>query len=282
MLKGLNALVYDIQDVGVRHYTYITTLAYCMEEAAKRNLKFFVLDRPVMINGSIVEGEVLPDSVRSFVGYLSIPTRYGMTPGELARYYNEEGKIGCSLEVIKMEGWRRTMWYNETGLRWVNPSPNIRKLDQAILYSGLGCLEATNLSVGRGTDHPFEYYGAPYLDGVRLARELNAAGITGLKASPVKFTPKASTFSNQECNGIKLEVTNRNQLRTSEALVRICILLKQLAPDWNYHTESFATLVGSDFLIRALDRGLTAEEILKVFTDKVEQFKPIRDKYLLY
>lgn len=282
MLEGLHALVYDIQDVGARHYTYITTLAYCMEEAAKHGIEFLVLDRPVMINGSIVEGEVLPDTIRSFVAYLPIPTRYAMTPGELALYYNNEWKIGCNLQVIKMEGWKRTKWYDETGLRWVNPSPNIRKLDQAILYSGLGSFEATNLSVGRGTDHPFEYYGAPYLDGERLAEELNAQSISGLKFSPVRFTPTSSTFRGKECSGVKVEIINRNQLRTSEAFVRMATTLKRLAPQWNYHTRAFAELAGSHFIIEALDRGVPAEEILRVFNEKVERFLTIREKYLLY
>ncbi|MEK6571476.1 MAG: DUF1343 domain-containing protein, partial [Bacteroidota bacterium] len=267
MLEGLDVLVYDIQDVGVRYYTYITTMGYCMEEAARRGIKFLVLDRPVIINGSIVEGDLLPDTVRKFIAYYPIPTRYGMTPGELARFYNEEWRIGCNLEVIKMEGWRRTMWFDDARLRWVNPSPNIRKLDQAILYSGLGCFEATNLSVGRGTDHPFEYYGAPYLDGEELAKQLNEKGINGLKFSPVRFTPSTSAFENQECSGVRAEIIDRNQLRTTEAFVRMAIEIKRQTSQWNYHSQRFAEMAGSDFIINALDKNLSAEGILRVFNE---------------
>lgn len=282
MLEGLDVLVYDIQDVGVRYYTYITTMGYCMEEAARRGIKFLVLDRPVIINGSIVEGDLLPDTVRKFIAYYPIPTRYGMTPGELARFYNEEWRIGCNLEVIKMEGWRRTMWFDDARLRWVNPSPNIRKLDQAILYSGLGCFEATNLSVGRGTDHPFEYYGAPYLDGEELAKQLNERGINGLKFSPVRFTPSTSAFENQECSGVRAEIIDRNQLRTTEAFVRMAIEIKRQTSQWNYHSKRFAEMAGSDFIINALDKNLSAEGILRVFNEKVERFQTVRTKYLLY
>jgi len=282
MLEGIDALIYDIQDVGVRYYTYITTMAYCMEEAARGGIKFFVLDRPVMINGTIVEGDVLPDTVRSFIGYHPVATRYGMTPGELALMYNEEGKIGCNLEVIKMEGWRRTMWYDGTGLRWVNPSPNIRNLREAILYSGLGCLEATNLSVGRGTDYPFEYYGAPYLNGEELVARLNAAGVSGARFSPVRFTPNASRFSDEVCSGVRVEITDRDALRTTEVLVKMAIEIKRQSSQWNYHSERFAEMVGSSLLIDGLDRGATAEEILKLLNEKTERFQVTRAKYLLY
>jgi uncharacterized protein YbbC (DUF1343 family) len=282
MLEGLDALVYDIQDVGVRHYTYITTMAYCIEEAARRGIRFFVLDRPVMINGTIVEGDVLPDSVRDFIAYHSVPTRYGMTPGELVLMFNEEQKIGCYVEVIKMEGWHRAMWYDGTGLRWVNPSPNIRNLEEATLYSGLGCFEATNLSVGRGTDHPFEYYGAPYLNGEELAAQLSAKRITGVRFSPVRFIPDANIFKNRECSGVKVEITDRDKLRTTEVFVRMAIEIKRQSPRWNYHSVRFAEMVGSTYLSDALDRGASANEILKLFNEKVERFQAVRTKYLLY
>ena len=282
MLEGVDALVYDIQDVGVRYYTHITTMAYCMEEAARRGIRFFVLDRPVMINGTIVEGDVLPDTLRDFIAYHPVPMRYGMTPGELALMFNEEQKIGCELEVVKMEGWRRTMWYDGTGLRWVNPSPNIRNLQEAILYSGLGCFEATNLSVGRGTDHPFEYYGAPYLNGEELAAQLNAKGISGVRFSPVRFTPDASTFENQVCSGVKVEITDRDKLRTTEVFVKMATEIKRRNPQWTYHSERFAEMVGSTVLIDALDRNLPADEILRLFNEKVAGFQAIRAKYLLY
>jgi uncharacterized protein YbbC (DUF1343 family) len=282
MLQGLDALVYDIQDVGARHYTYITTMAYCMEEAARNGLRFVVLDRPVMINGTVVEGDVLPDSVRNFIAYYPIPTRYGMTPGELAQMWNKEQNIGCRLEVIKIIGWHRSMWYDGTGFRWFNPSPNIRRLDQAILYSGLGCLEATNLSVGRGTDYPFEYYGAPYLDGEELAARLNAKGIAGVRFSPARFVPKSSTFKNQVCSGVKVEIVDRNQLRVAEVFVRMALQLRESSPQWEYHADRFAHMVGSSFMIDALDKNLSPEEVLKAFREKVARFEAVRAKYLLY
>jgi len=282
MLQGLDALVFDIQDVGARYYTYITTMAYCMEEAAQRGIRFVVLDRPVMINGTIVEGDILPDTVRKFIAYHPVATRYGMTPGELALMYNEEQKIGCNLEVIKMEGWRRTMWYDGTGLRWVNPSPNIRSLEGAILYSGLRSFESTNLSVGRGTDYPFEYYGAPYLDGEELAARLNSKGIVGVKFSAVRVTPNAGPFKGQVCSGVKVEITDRNELRTTQVFVKMAIEIKRQSPQWNYHSERFADMVGSSFLIEALDQNISAEEILRVFNGKVKRFEAVRAKYLLY
>jgi uncharacterized protein YbbC (DUF1343 family) len=282
MLQGLDALVYDIQDVGARYYTYITTMAYCMEEAAREGIRFVVLDRPVMINGTVVEGDVLPDSVHKFIAYYPIPTRYGMTPGELAQMWNEEDKIGCKLEVIKLEGWHRSLWYDGTGLRWVDPSPSIRQLDEAILYSGLGAFEATNLSVGRGTDYPFEYYGAPYVDGQELAARLNAKGMAGVRFSPVRFVPASSTFKNEVCNGVKVEIVDRNALRVAEVFVRMALQLKESSPAWEYHSNRFADMVGSSSLIDALDQNLSAEEILKVFNEKSAHFETIRAKYLLY
>jgi uncharacterized protein YbbC (DUF1343 family) len=282
MLQGLDALVYDIQDVGARYYTYITTMAYCMEEAARNGIKFVVLDRPAMINGTVVEGDVLPDSVHKFIAYYPIPTRYGMTPGELAQMWNKEKKIGCKLEVIKLEGWHRSMWYDGTGLRWVNPSPHIRRLDEALLYSGLGAFEATNLSVGRGTDYPFEYYGAPYVDGRELAARLDAKGIAGVQFSPVRFVPTSSTFKNEVCNGVKVEISDRNALRVAEVFVRMALQLKESSPAWEYHSDRFADMVGSSFIIDALDKNLSVEEILKVFDEEVARFETIRAKYLLY
>jgi uncharacterized protein YbbC (DUF1343 family) len=174
------------------------------------------------------------------------------------------------------------MWYDGAGLRWVNPSPNIRRLDEAILYSGLGAFEATNLSVGRGTDYPFEYYGAPYVDGQELAARLNAKGMAGVQFSPVRFVPSSGTFKNEVCGGVKVEVSDRNALRVAEVFVRMALQLKESAPAWEYHSDRFADMVGSSFIIDALDKNLSAEEILNVFNKKVAGFETIRAKYLLY
>jgi uncharacterized protein YbbC (DUF1343 family) len=282
MLKDIEVLIYDIQDVGARYYTYVTTMGYAMEEAAKRGIKFVILDRPAMVNGSIVEGDMSSDSTRDFIAYYPVVTRYGMTPGELARYYNDEKHIGCNLAVVKLEGWRRGMWYDETGLRWVDPSPNIRTLQQALLYSGLGCFEATNFSVGRGSKHPFEYYGAPYLNGEELAARLNEKKISGARFSPVKFVPNASTFKDRECSGVNVEITNRNEFRASVVFVQMAVEIKRQTSEWNYHSERFRLMAGSNSIIDGLDSNLTAEEILKVFKEKADRFQEVRNKYLLY
>src|SRR4029079_18071962 len=193
-LKDLDAIVYDIQDVGVRFYTYSTTLGYVMEEAAKVKLQVIVLDRPNPINGVEVEGPLADADKFSFTSYHAVPVRHGMTTGELARLFNEERKIGADVRVIKAENWRRAMWFDATGLEWINPSPNMRSLTEATLYPGIGLLETTNVSVGRGTDTPFEVLGAPWIDAQKLASHLNARHIPGVRFVPLRFTPKTSVF----------------------------------------------------------------------------------------
>src|SRR5437588_7118934 len=200
-LKDLDAIVYDIQDVGARFYTYISTLGYVLEEAAKAKLPVFVLGRPNPINGVDVEGPLADADKLSFTAYHTIPVRHGLTVGELARLYNEERHIGCDLRVIKLENWRRAMWSDATGRTWVNPSPNMRSLTEAALYPGVALLEATNISVGRGTDSPFEIVGAPWLDAEKLANFLNARRISGVRFVPIRFKPTSSVFKNEECNG---------------------------------------------------------------------------------
>ncbi|HVG21131.1 MAG TPA: exo-beta-N-acetylmuramidase NamZ domain-containing protein, partial [Blastocatellia bacterium] len=204
MLAGIDALVFDVQDVGTRFYTYITTCGLAMEEAAKNRIKFVVLDRPNPINGYDIEGpvadpELTADPKYSFTSYHKIPVRHGLTVGELALLFNSERKMGADVAVIKMEGWRRADFFDATSLTWVNPSPNMRSLTQALLYPGIGLLELTNLSVGRGTDTPFEVVGAPWVDGQKLGDALNRAGLAGVRFVPVKFTPKSSKFINEEC-----------------------------------------------------------------------------------
>src|SRR5205085_4736893 len=191
-LKNLDALVYDIQDVGARFYTYISTLGYALEESAKARIPVFVLDRPNPINGVDVEGPVADADKLSFTAYHTIPVRHGMTVGELARLYNDDKKLGADVRVIQMENWRRAMWFDSTNLNWTNPSPNMRSLTEAALYPGIGLLETTNVSVGRGTDTPFEVIGAPWLDGQKLASYLNARRISGVRFIPVRFKPNTS------------------------------------------------------------------------------------------
>jgi uncharacterized protein YbbC (DUF1343 family)/CubicO group peptidase (beta-lactamase class C family) len=280
-LKDLDALVYDIQDVGVRFYTYITTLGYVMEEAGKAKLPIFVLDRPNPINGNDVEGPIADADKLSFTAYHTLPVRHGLTMGELARLYNEERHINADLRVIKMEGWRRAMWFDATGQTWINPSPNMRSLTEAALYPGIGLLETTNLSVGRGTDTPFELIGAPWLDGQKLATYLNAKRIAGVRFVPVRFTPRSSVFKNEECGGVNLLITNRAQFQSVLTGLEIAVALHRLFPsDWKI--ESYSRLLVNADTLERLRRGDSTEEIMKSWTSKLESFRAVRLKYLLY
>ncbi|HOQ30536.1 MAG TPA: DUF1343 domain-containing protein, partial [Armatimonadota bacterium] len=206
-LEGLETLVFDIQDIGARFYTYISTMGLCMEAAAKHGLRFVVLDRPNPITGGHVEGPILDLRLRNFAGYYAIPIRHGLTVGELARLINVE--IGCHLEVVPVQGWRRSMWWDQTGLEWVNPSPAMRTLNAATLYPGLCCLESANLSMGRGTDTPFEVIGAPWIEPRRLAAELTARDIPGIGFVPVHFTPQLRDYQGERCGGLYCVVTDR-------------------------------------------------------------------------
>src|SRR4029077_9707184 len=226
MLKDIDTLVFDIQEVGTRFYTYTTTCGYAMEEAAKNKIKFVVLDRPNPINGYDIEGpvaerELTDQPAYSFTSYHPVPVRYGMTIGELAMLFNSERSIGADLTVIKMEGWRRADFFDGTSLTWVNPSPNMRSLTEALLYPGIGLLETTNISVGRGTDTPFEVIGAPWLDGQKLAEALNRAGLAGVRFVSVRFSPKSSRFAGEQCSGVNIIVTDRGAFRPVAAGVVI-------------------------------------------------------------
>ena len=212
MLRGLDALVYDIQDVGVRFYTYITTLAYSMEAAASHGLDFYVLDRPNPINAAAVQGPVLEPGLKSYVGYFALPVRYGLTVGELAKLFNQENRIGAKLQVVKMSGYQRELWFDQTGLTWVPPSPNLRTVTQTILYPGVAMVESANLSVGRGTTTPFEVVGAPWISGERLARYLNDRQIPGVSFTSVCFVPTSDRYRGQSCAGVRLRLTDRNLL----------------------------------------------------------------------
>jgi uncharacterized protein YbbC (DUF1343 family) len=214
MLQGLDTLVFDIQDVGVRYYTYLTTLVYVLEEAGRRGLDVLVLDRPNPLTGRRVEGPLMDPDLRSFTGAHSVPVRTGLTIGEFARMVAGERGLGTNLTVVPLEGWERRRWFDETGLPWVNPSPNIRSPLQALLYAGVGLLEATNVSVGRGTQWPFEVVGAPWIaDPDGLARALNAQGLPGVRFEPEVFTPEASVFKGERLGGVRLRVTDREALR---------------------------------------------------------------------
>jgi uncharacterized protein YbbC (DUF1343 family)/CubicO group peptidase (beta-lactamase class C family) len=286
MLRGIDTLVFDIQDVGARFYTYITTCGYAMEEAAKNNLRFVVLDRPNPINGYDIEGPVAEAELTgqpsfSFTSYHPIPVRYGMTIGELARLFNEERKIGADLTVIKMEGWRRADYYDGTALTWVNPSPNMRSLTQALLYPGVGLLETTNLSVGRGTDTPFEVVGAPWIDGAQLAESLNRAGLGGVRFVPVRFTPRSSKFAGEECGGINIIITDRGSFRPVAAGVEIAYQINRLyAGRWK--VDDYLRLLVDRAALEALKQGRTAQEIAQGWQAALAEFAGVRRRYLLY
>jgi uncharacterized protein YbbC (DUF1343 family)/CubicO group peptidase (beta-lactamase class C family) len=279
-LKDIDALVYDIQDIGTRFYTYIATLGYVLEEAAKAKLPVFVLDRPNPINGVDVEGPIADPDKLSFTAYHTLPVRHGLTIGELARLYNDERKINADLRVIKMDGWRRAMWFDATGLVWINPSPNMRSLTEATLYPGVGLLETTNVSVGRGTDTPFEVIGAPWIDGQKLSAALNARRISGVRFIPVRFTPKSSVFKNEECGGINLIITDRAQFQSVLTGIEIAVALHRLFADWKI--ESYSRLLVNADTLGSLQRGDSTGEVVRSWTVKLETFRGARLKYLLY
>jgi len=281
MLEGLEALVFDIADVGVRFYTYTTTMAYCLEEAAKRGLAFFVLDRPNPINGVEVEGPTLDPPFRSLAAYHRIPVRHGLTAGELARFANAEYGIGGELTVIECRGWERSMWFDETELPWVNPSPNMRSLTQATLYPAVCPLEAANISVGRGTDQPFEFFGAPYVDGELLAAELNAIPIPHLRFVPIRFTPRAGRFAGESCGGGFVFTADRQQLRPVRAAVSIALTLTRLWPD-GFDVTPSRHLFGSDVVIDGIRALRPAEEIVADWEAQEAEFRRQREPYLLY
>ena len=280
-LKDLDALVFDIQDIGVRFYTYISTLGYVLEEAAKAKLPVFVLDRPNPIGGVDVDGPIADSDKLSFTSYHTIPTRHGLTIGELAQLFNQQRKIGADLRVIKMEGWRRSMWFDETNLTWINPSPNMRSLAAATLYPGVGLLETTNVSVGRGTDTPFEIAGAPWIQPDKLADYLNQRGLPGVRFVPLRFTPNASVFKDQECGGVNIIVTDRAAFRPLLTGIEMALALRKLYPnDWQVD-KYLRLLVNADTLER-VKRGESARDIVASWNAGLQEFRRARAAILLY
>ncbi|MGQ9732150.1 MAG: exo-beta-N-acetylmuramidase NamZ domain-containing protein [Candidatus Zipacnadales bacterium] len=281
MLAGLDMLVFDIADVGVRYYTYTTTMTYCMEEAAKYGLSFVVLDRPNPINGVDVEGSLLDPPFRGLSAYHPIPVRHGMTAGELARFANKEYGIGCDLEVIECIHWDRRMWFDETGLPWVNPSPNLRSLTQATLYPVICPIEAANISVGRGTDSPFEVFGAPYLNGEQLAQELNAAQIPHLRFVPISFVPQSHKHAGERCGGCFVFTTNRRALQPVRASVTLASVITRLAPE-QFDVWLCRHLFGSDRIVEAIKALDPPEHIVANWATEEEAFRKRRQAYLIY
>jgi uncharacterized protein YbbC (DUF1343 family)/CubicO group peptidase (beta-lactamase class C family) len=281
MLNGLDAIVIDLQDIGARFYTYMTTMAYVMEEAAKRRVAVVVLDRPNPINGFQFEGPLLDKAQLGFTGYFPMPVRHGLTLGELARLFNGENGIGADLTVVEMKNWRRDDWFDETGLPWINPSPNMRNLVQATLYPGIGAIEGTNLSVGRGTDTPFEQIGAPWIDGVQLAETLNQRRLPGIRFYPVRFTPSASKYANEECQGVFMIVTDRAALRPVRVGLEIAAALNRLYGA-KFQLEAAERLFGSKDALTRARAGDDPAIIAASWAAGEARWRLLRSKYLLY
>ncbi|MDI6728838.1 MAG: DUF1343 domain-containing protein [Thermodesulfovibrionales bacterium] len=281
MLKDIDALVFDVQDAGVRFYTYITTMGYAMEAAAKRGIAFYVLDRPNPINASLVQGPVMDKDLRSFTGYFPMPVRHGMTVGELAEMFNAENNIGADLHIIKMRGYIRSTWYDDTGLKWVNPSPNLRSLNQAILYPGVAFIEGANVSVGRGTDTPFEIFGAPWIDAEKLANYLNNREIKGVKFMPVRFTPGSSAYKNRLCRGVKIILFDRQALDSTALGIEIVSALYKLYPG-DFQIDKTIGLIGSHSVLQDIKNGSDPQSVVMNYHGSLEQFMRLRERYLLY
>ncbi|HEY1173726.1 MAG TPA: exo-beta-N-acetylmuramidase NamZ domain-containing protein [Verrucomicrobiae bacterium] len=279
-LKDLDALIFDIQDIGCRFYTYPSTMGNCMEAAAKAKIKYFVLDRVNPITGTAIDGPVLTDKT-SFVAYHQVPVRHGMTIGELAKMYNAEKKFGADLTVIEIEGWKRGMWFDETGQPWKNPSPNMRSLTQATLYPGVGLLEFSAVSVGRGTDTPFEVVGAPYIDDLKLAAELNAAGLKHVRFVPIRFTPNASVNKDKECRGVNIILTDREKCEVVDIGILIASTLHRMYPN-DYDLNKFKKLLGHDATIEMIREGKSVKEIRKSWEPAVKEFMKRRKEFLIY
>ncbi len=281
MLQGLDALVYDIQDVGARFYTYITTMAYAMEAASGAGLDFYVLDRPDPITASLVQGPVLDPDLKSYIGYFPLPVRYGMTAGELAQLFNREKAIGAKLHVVSMQGYRREAWFDQTGLRWVNPSPNLRSLTEAILYPGVGMIESANVSVGRGTATPFEIIGAPWIAGDRLARYLTERHLPGIAFEAATFTPGERPYARQRCSGVRLKVVDRGALDVAALGVELAAALYRLYPG-KFQFGQSVTMIGSRQVLQAIKNCEDPRVIERRWQPGLEAFGRLRARYLLY
>jgi uncharacterized protein YbbC (DUF1343 family)/CubicO group peptidase (beta-lactamase class C family) len=281
VVKSLDAVVIDIQDAGVPFYTYETTMGYFLEAAAAAGVEVIVLDRPNPVTGSYVQGPVADAGHEKFTGYWTVPVRHGMTMGELAKMFNAERNINAKLTVVPMEGWQRGDWFDSTGLAWVNPSPNLRSLTEAMLYPGVALIEYTNVSVGRGTDTPFEVVGAPWINSRELAAYLNGRGIAGVRFVPVTFTPAAAVYSGQKCEGVNLVLTERNALDAPELGIELATALQKLYPA-NFKIGGVAPLLGNQAAFDGLMAGEDPRRIAQDWQGELEKFEVIRQKYLIY
>lgn len=291
-LSSIDCLIFDLQDVGSRYYTFIATMCYCMEACARNGKKMIILDRPNPINGKAVEGPIVAKGYSSFVGCLPIPVRHGMTCGELSTYFNDMHSIGCALDVVKMRRWEREMWFDDTALPWIPPSPNMPSLDTATVYPGTCLLEGTNISEGRGTTKPFQYIGAPWIEPYHFAEKLNSEKLPGVVFRPVFFTPTFHKWKGEMCGGVHLYVKDRESFQpfmSGVAIVRAALTLHPGKFRWRKEPYEFVKdrlafdlLAGSDRLRRQLLDGSSLGEISASWKEELEEFKKIRKKYLLY
>jgi uncharacterized protein YbbC (DUF1343 family) len=281
MLKGIDALVFDVQDAGVRFYTYTATMAYCMEEAAKRQIAFFVLDRPNPLGGEIVEGPMLDADKTNFVGYFPLPVRYGLTIGELAQLFNAENHIGADLHVIAMKNWHRNYFFESTGIKWIPPSPNLRTTKGSILYPGIEILQNAGVSVGRGTQTPFEEFGAPWLNGDAVASALNGRHLPGLHFTAQPFIPIVGLYSGERCGGVAVRITERGAVRSMRMGLEVAVILHRLYPQ-QFDPEKLLLLIGHSDTIQQLQTGVAPEKIVASWSVSLSTFDQVRRKYFLY
>jgi len=293
MLQNVDVLIFDMQDVGARFYTYISTMGYCMMAAGENGKKFIVLDRPNPINGIDIEGPPLDLELRSFIGLYPIPVRYGMTIGELAKMIIGEGFVNLStadITVIPMEGWKRSMWYDDTGLPWISPSPNMKTLVTAAVYPGTCIFEATNITEGRGTEKPFEYIGIPGLNSKIVSSKLNDLKLPGVKFLPIEFTPRGDSitalnpkFKDKKCRGIYVKITERKNFKPVLTGVMMLATIKQLYPKKIQIKDGlFDRLMGNEQVRLKLEKGVVDKDIFSIYKNSIQTFEQIRSKYLLY
>ena len=281
MLQGIDALVFDVQDAGVRFYTYTTTMGYSMEEAARRKIALYVLDRPNPVGGNIVEGPMLDADKTSFTAYFPLPVRYGLTIGELAQFFNIENHINCDLHVIAMKNWHRNYFFESTGARWIPPSPNLRTLKGAVLYPGIEILQSAGVSVGRGTETPFEQFGAPWINGEEVAAALNERHLAGLRFANQPFIPVTGLYSGQRCGGVAVRIMDRQAVRAMRMGMEIATILKKLYAE-KFDPEKLLVLVGNAGTIRELQAGTPPEKIEESWNGSLGTFEQLRRKYFLY
>jgi len=281
MLKGLDALVFDVQDAGVRFYTYTTTMGYCMEEAAKAGIAFYVLDRPNPISGEIVEGPMLDADKMAFVAYFPVPVRYGLTIGELAQLYNTENHINCELHVVAMKNWHRNYFYESSGIRWIPPSPNLRTMKGAVLYPGLEILQNAGVSVGRGTEAPFEEFGVPWMNGEEVATAMNALNLPGVRFANQPFIPVSGLYAGQRCGGVGIRVNDRAAVRSMRVGLEIAALLQKKYPE-HFDVTKTLLLLGNEKTVDELKAGTAPEKVIAAWSADLAAFEAVRRRYFLY